>query len=382
MINKLKRSDITSEKELNIIEKEISNQLKDHFFDKSVEQLKKLNSVLPDEELSELINLQIDLPKTREKQLILLKRKFIYKTNNQLKEIQRILIDGMIENSTNLMEILLKITIKDLIKLLNLPATYNNKQLEKLTIEFTHKSIDELSNIKNNHVNIVIKQLKNFEKKYKHLQPDEHLIYNWSSLEYPNMDMEDLPVKRAYKSIREFQPYELTQCITYELAIRDPKYIKKVDITLEAYHKDKEFIDFYIENQNIKKLNQKLNDRLYQIENKTYTIKEFHSKGTARYGKILLLIKKIETIPFHSTDSFIERKEINIYGEEIYSLLDKIMKYSYNGKRKRIMGLIEHGSKSPYKYKEKSTYDILRNFYSNKINDNPTIMVNEEKVEW
>jgi len=54
---------------------------------------------------------------------------------------------------------------------------------------------------------------------------------------------------KRYREIEEFADYELTQCIVYEMAIRNKKYQQQIDNVVEYYKKHKEQIDRHLKNQ-------------------------------------------------------------------------------------------------------------------------------------
>ncbi len=49
-----------------------------------------------------------------------------------------------------------------------------------------------------------------------------------------------------YKEIEEFTDYELTQCIAYEMAVRNQKNIDRIDRVVDFYKKYKEDINYYV----------------------------------------------------------------------------------------------------------------------------------------
>lgn len=127
----------------------------------------------------------------------------------------------------------------------------------------------------------------------------------------------DLPKLSDYDGIRKFQDYEFTQCVVYELAIRNPRYKGEVDYVMDFYSKYKKEID-------------------YAIQTKTSDIPREKMKHYGKLIEIQRYISNIETIPFDVFDTKISYKDIKAYGEDFYQLLDNILKYNEKkyGKKK------------------------------------------------
>jgi len=49
---------------------------------------------------------------------------------------------------------------------------------------------------------------------------------------------------KIYKEIENFEDYELTQCIAYEMAVRNPLNIEKIDLVVWYYQKNKEALEY------------------------------------------------------------------------------------------------------------------------------------------
>lgn len=130
----------------------------------------------------------------------------------------------------------------------------------------------------------------------------------------------DLPIRSDYikpnkdrpdrNEIDTFQDYELTQCIVYELAIRNPRYKEEVDYVIEFYNEHKKDIDFSIINRG-KPIERKKGQHIT------------HSK----FLELKRLINNIEVIPFNFEDNTLEYKDIKRFDEEFYKLLDFIMEH-------------------------------------------------------
>ncbi len=128
----------------------------------------------------------------------------------------------------------------------------------------------------------------------------------------------DLPKRSDYikseenesdgNKIDSFQDYELTQCIVYELAIRNPRYKEEVDYVIEFYKEYKKDIDFSIKNRG-KPIERKKGQHIT------------HSK----FLELKRLINNIEVIPFNFEDNTLEYKDIKRFDEKFYKLLDFIM---------------------------------------------------------
>ncbi len=119
----------------------------------------------------------------------------------------------------------------------------------------------------------------------------------------------DLPKLSDYDEIREFQDYELTQCIIYELAIRNPRYKKEVKYVMKFYSKYKTNID-------------------YALQMKSSDIPREKMKHYGKLIEIQRYIANIETIPFDVHGTEISYRDTKTYGEDFYQLLDTIMQYN------------------------------------------------------
>lgn len=126
---------------------------------------------------------------------------------------------------------------------------------------------------------------------------------------YDYADDEDLPKRSDYDDIRKFQDYELTQCIIYELAIRNPRYKKEVEYVMGFYLKNKKEIN-------------------YALQTKTSDIPKEKMNNYGKFITIQRYIANIETIPFNVHGTEISYKDTKTYGEDFYQLLDTIIQYN------------------------------------------------------
>ena len=60
---------------------------------------------------------------------------------------------------------------------------------------------------------------------------------------------------RQYIEVEEFEDYELTQCIAYEMAFRNPENIEAIEYLTDDYIRNKEKIQFYYNEQKKRKTN-------------------------------------------------------------------------------------------------------------------------------
>lgn len=123
---------------------------------------------------------------------------------------------------------------------------------------------------------------------------------------YDYTDDVDLPKRSDYAEIETFQDYELTQCIVYELAIRNPRYKEEIDYVNEFYSTYQNEIDF-------------------SIKNRGKAIAKEKRKNHSKFLELKRLITNIEVIPFNFNDYTLEYKDVKKFGEKFYTLLDLIM---------------------------------------------------------
>ena len=125
----------------------------------------------------------------------------------------------------------------------------------------------------------------------------------------------DLPKWSDYAEIETFQDYELTQCIVYELAIRNPRYKEEVDFVMEFYTQFKEEIDISIVHLS------KPRKGFITPDPKLSTKHPYHG----RFSELKKLILNIEVIPFNLEENTLAYRDPKIFGEKFYKLLDFIM---------------------------------------------------------
>lgn len=175
---------------------------------------------------------------------------------------------------------------------------------------------------------------------------------------------DELPIWKDYESIGTFQDYEFTQCIAYEMAIRDPINKEKVDAIMALYNKYKNTVDNYIKNHRQKGA----------------------TKGGGVFHTIKHLIEEIEVIPFNYRNSYIEYKEVHIFSKEFYDLLDLIMKYFSIQNPKthgNALTIIRKGFKlsETIKNLQQDGYEVIKNLQLNKDDKNTAsiLSINQEK---
>jgi hypothetical protein len=122
--------------------------------------------------------------------------------------------------------------------------------------------------------------------------------------------MDTLPQRDdlIYKEIEEFQDYELTNCIAYEMAIRNNKNFEKIDNVIKFYEENKDFISYWIS------------------EKKEYDEKLFLT-GSEKHNIIIEMLLNIEILPFSEYEdiiSFIDNRIKN----KIYEII-KILNNQY-----------------------------------------------------
>ncbi len=125
----------------------------------------------------------------------------------------------------------------------------------------------------------------------------------------------DLPKLSDYDEIRTFQDYEFTQCVVYELAIRNPRYKEEVYYVMEFYKQFKKEIDIAI---------------IYfskPIKGFISPDPKLHTRHPSRikFSELKKLISNIEVIPFNLEKNTLEYRDPNIFEEKFYELLDFIM---------------------------------------------------------
>jgi hypothetical protein len=122
--------------------------------------------------------------------------------------------------------------------------------------------------------------------------------------------MDTLPQRDdlIYKEIEEFQDYELTNCVAYEMAIRNNKNFEKIDNVIRFYEENKDFISYWIS------------------EKKEYDEKLFLT-GSEKHHIIIEMLLNIEILPFFEYGdiiSFIDNRIKN----RIYEII-KILNNQY-----------------------------------------------------
>ena len=123
----------------------------------------------------------------------------------------------------------------------------------------------------------------------------------------------DLPKRSDYNEIKTFQDYELTQCIVYELAIRNTRYKEEVDYVMEFYSKYKKEIDSPAKIHSLIKIQG------------TETLKSIGGHHP-KFKELKRMIANIEVIPFNPENNVLEYKDVKRFGENFYELLDFIIK--------------------------------------------------------
>ncbi len=111
---------------------------------------------------------------------------------------------------------------------------------------------------------------------------------------------------KQYIEIEQFADYELTQCVAYELAIRNPKYKKQVD----------NVVAFYSDNK----------DEIHRYLNKDYSVDDFDNGifgvMASSYYTVTEMIYKIEVIPFEEYMEWAtEYEDRDRLGAEIYNIV-------------------------------------------------------------
>ena len=188
---------------------------------------------------------------------------------------------------------------------------------------------------------------------------DDEVIFDQYEIFHPD----ELPIWEDYESIGTFQDYEFTQCIAYEMAIRDPIYKEKVDSIMALYKKHKYAIGNYIKNH-----------------------RQRGVKGGGVFHQIKHLIEEIEVIPFNYRNNYIEYKEVLIFGKEFYNLLELIIKHFAIQNPKthgKALSIIRKGFKlsETIKNLEQDGYEVIKNLQLNKEDkDTASILsINQEK---
>lgn len=118
-----------------------------------------------------------------------------------------------------------------------------------------------------------------------------------------------LPVRSNYKEILTFEEYEFTQCMVYEMAIRNPNNQSEMNSIMDFYNDNKYGIDDYIQDS-LKE---------YSYESLPYTI------HTGYYSKIKDMVSNLEVIPFKK-DPDDQRKSTNAFENEFRIFLHSISK--------------------------------------------------------
>ena len=120
-----------------------------------------------------------------------------------------------------------------------------------------------------------------------------------------------------YISIEKFNNYELTQCISYEMAIRNPKYKRIANQILEYYRDNKKYIDVVFRNE----LEQ------YVEEDNIPAYKDgiiYFGTPLSRYGSLESMIKSIDIIPLDDESYKLTYEDISIFGKEFYAIVDSV----------------------------------------------------------
>jgi len=161
---------------------------------------------------------------------------------------------------------------------------------------------------------------------------------------------------KPYQEIEEFADYELTQCIAYEMAVRNPKYKQQVDEVVAFYNANKALIDKHIESCN--------------SEHSVF-IKEDLDNGTfqaaiEKHSILVQQIDAIEVIPFDGYDHGVGFRQIEIFGKEFYEIIDQLTgRYNPNGTTLQKRGEVELVNQSSldaiciYKRQKREGYNIV-----------------------
>jgi len=124
------------------------------------------------------------------------------------------------------------------------------------------------------------------------------------------MDKNRLPkfTDKIYKEIENFEMYERTQCIAYEMAVRNPLYLEQVTDVINFYSLHKKKINFYIKNhQNFKKLAEL-------------------RKCRDKFSFLIKMIEDIAVIPFNYRDKTLTFTDERAFGKKIYEIINLILK--------------------------------------------------------
>lgn len=113
---------------------------------------------------------------------------------------------------------------------------------------------------------------------------------------------------RQYIEVEEFEDYELTQCIAYEMAARGEQHKNKANEVINFYKKNKEMIDLYIS----------LRDEILQLSEVNH---DKLIEANEKHREIVILIGEIEII---SKDTPYEYEEPRL-GNEFWEIHDKCM---------------------------------------------------------
>ncbi len=117
-------------------------------------------------------------------------------------------------------------------------------------------------------------------------------------------------LEKIYQEIEAFADYELTQCIAYEMAIRNPKQKQQVNNSVEYYSDHKQCIDGYVY--------EKLNEE--DIET---CIDTFHMLNK--------MISEIEVIPLEEYISYtVVYEDTDRLGTEIYKIMGLLFEAWYD----------------------------------------------------
>ncbi|RLA81377.1 MAG: hypothetical protein DRG78_09300 [Epsilonproteobacteria bacterium] len=144
---------------------------------------------------------------------------------------------------------------------------------------------------------------------YKHVQPDQYGEYDWSFFDESHKD-EPLPEKKDYEDIKTFKDYELTQCIVYEIAVRNPRYKDEIKYVMQFYEKNKKAIDFILKHH-----------RSMNLEERRFLHK---------VSELKRLINNIEIIDVNFQTKTLNYKDEKNFGKDIYKLIERIIEREVN----------------------------------------------------
>jgi len=173
--------------------------------------------------------------------------------------------------------------------------------------------------------------------KYKHVQPDEYGEYDWSFFDEVQENIK-LPKRKDYTYVEEFQDYEFTQCIVYEIAVRNPRYKEEIAYVIQFYTKHKKDIDKLLKNK--PPLNSKKRNRLYLL------------------SELKRLINNIEILAVNFEENTLNYKDEKNFEKNIYKLIEKIIEKKSNINLKKSKPIIDQEY-----IKEGDGFSIKTNIY-------------------